>query len=61
VMDLHPIVGMAAGLALDVLMGKVPISCRRVWMGNPDVVECHGGILLPAFTDRMTMREFDWL
>ena len=61
VIDLHPIVGMAAGLALDTLMGKVPISCRRVWMGDPDVVECHGGTRLPAFTDRMSMREFDWL
>jgi glycine/D-amino acid oxidase-like deaminating enzyme len=61
VIDLHPIVGMAAGMALDTLMGKVPNSCRRVWMGDPDVVESHGGIRLAAFTDRMTMREFDWL
>jgi hypothetical protein len=60
VIDLHPIVGMAAGLALDTLMGKVAISCRRVWMGDPDVVERNGGIRLAPFNDRMTMREFDW-
>lgn len=35
VIDLHPTVGMAAGLALDTLLDKVPASCRRVWMGDP--------------------------
>lgn len=60
VIDLHPIVGMAAGLALDTLLDKVPTSCRRVWMGDPAVVESHGGILRASFTDRLTMREFFW-
>ncbi len=60
VIDLHPIVGMAAGLALDTLLDKVPTSCRRVWMGDPAVVENHGGILRASFTDRLTMREFVW-
>lgn len=60
VVDLHPTVGMAAGLALDTLLGKVPASCRRVWMGEPDVVESHGGTRLSTFTDRLTIREFAW-
>lgn len=60
VIDLHPIVGMAAGLALDTLLDKVPTSCRRVWMGDPAVVENLGGILRAAFTDRLTIRECVW-
>lgn len=60
VIDLHPTVGMAAGLALDTLLDKVPTACRRVWMGDPAVVETNGGILRGTFTDQMTMREFAW-
>lgn len=60
VIDLHPTVGMAAGLALDTLLDKVPATCRRVWMGDPSVVKDHGGILRESFTDRLTMREFAW-
>ncbi len=60
VIDLHPIVGMAAGLVLDTLLDKVPTSCRREWMGDPAVVDNHGGILRASFTDRLTMREFVW-
>ena len=58
VIDLHPTVGMAAGLALDTLLDKVPASCRRAWMGDPAVVEANGGILRENFTDRLTVREF---
>lgn len=60
VIDLHPTVGMAAGLALDTLLAKVRASCRRVWMGDPDVVKANGGTLRETFTDRLTMREFVW-
>lgn len=60
VIDLHPTIGMAAGLALDTLLDKVPTSCRRVWMGDPAVVEANGGILLETFTDQLMMREFVW-
>lgn len=60
VIDLHPTVAMAAGLALDTLLDKVPSSCRRVWMGDPAVVESHGGILRASFTDQLTIREFVW-
>lgn len=58
--DLHPTVGMAAGLALDTLLDKVLASCRRVWMGDPAVVEANGGILRETFTDQLTVREFVW-
>lgn len=60
VIDLHPTVGMAAGLALDTLLDKVPASCRRVWMGDPAVVETNGGIRRENFTDQLTAREFVW-
>ena len=50
----------AAGLALDTLLDKVPVSCRRVWMGDPDIVEIYRGTRLKTFTDRLTMREFAW-
>lgn len=60
VVDLHPTIGLAAGLALDALLGKIPTSCRRVWMGNPMVVESHGGTTLPTFTDRTTILQFSW-
>lgn len=60
VIDLHPTVGLAAGLALDTLLNKVPVSCRRVWMGDPDIVEIYRGTRLKTFTDRLTMREFAW-
>lgn len=60
VIDLHPTVGMAAGLALDTLLDKVPASCRRVWMGDPAVVEANDGILRETFTDQLTVREFVW-
>lgn len=61
VIDLHPTVGMVAGLALDTLLEKVPTACRRVWMGNPAVVSANGGIPRHTFTDQMKMREFSWL
>jgi hypothetical protein len=60
VVDLHPTIGLAAGLALDGLLGKVPTPCRRVWMGDPTIVEAHGGKTLPTFTDRLMIREFAW-
>lgn len=60
VADLHPTIGLAAGLALDALLDKVPASCRRVWMGDPAVVERNRGTLRGNFTDTLTIREFPW-
>jgi hypothetical protein len=51
---------MAAGLALDTLLDKVPTSCRRVWMGDPSVVKDNGGTLRDTFIDQMKMQEFTW-
>ena len=51
---------MAAGLALDTLLDKVPASCRRVWMGDPAVVGANGGKLRENFTGQLTVREFLW-
>jgi len=60
VVDLQPTIGLAAGLALDGLLGRVPTSCRRVWMGDPNLVEEYGGKRLSTFTDRLMIREFAW-
>ena len=61
VVDLHPTIGMAAKLALDFLLGKVPESCRRVWMGDPSLVLDHGGIVIEeCFTDSMAIHNFSW-
>lgn len=60
VVDLHPTVGLAAELALDTLLDRVPASCRRVWMGDPTGVEAKGGILRAAFDSTRAIREFPW-
>ena len=60
VIDLHPIIGLAASLALDGLLNRVLSSCRRVWMGDPTIVEAHGGKTFSTFTDRSMIREFVW-
>lgn len=60
VIDLQPTVGMAAGLALDTLLDKVPGSCRRVWMGDPEMVRANGGTPRDDFNLRLTIREFAW-
>ncbi|EPY8539881.1 MULTISPECIES: ThiF family adenylyltransferase [Pseudomonas] len=58
--DLHPTIGMAAGLALDALLGRVPNSCRRVWMGSRERVEPLGGTLRAAFDKANTVQEYAW-
>lgn len=60
VVELHPTVGLAAELALDTLLDKVPASCRRVWMGDPSDVSRNGGTLRSAFTDTRMFREYAW-
>lgn len=60
VVDLHPTIGMATSLALDMLLGKVAVSCRRVWMGDPSAVKDNGGIRRTFFADQLTIREFVW-
>jgi len=60
VVDLHPTIGVAAGLALGVLLGKIPISCRRLWVGDLTIVEENGGILRSDIASKFTMHEFSW-
>lgn len=58
--DLHPTIGMAAGLALDALLGRVPSSCRRVWMGDRERVESLGGMHRVTFDKTHTVQEYAW-
>lgn len=58
--DLQPTVAMAAGLALDALLGRVSSSCRRVWFGNRDRVALLGGVVRGGFTEVNAMRQIPW-
>lgn len=60
VVDLNATIGLAASLAMEVLMEKVPNSCRRVWMGDRSTVTPRGGTLREAFTDSYTVKELPW-
>ena len=59
--ELQATVGVAAGVALDVLSGKVAQSMRRVWQGDPDDVGRKGGAVSHLFTEKMSVREHVWL
>ena len=58
--DLQPTIAMAARLALDALLGRVPASCRRVWFGDRDAVARLGGIARDGFTEVNAMRQIPW-
>lgn len=58
--DLQPTIAMAAKMALDALLGRVPDSCRRVWFGDRDVVGVLGGVAREAFQETNAMRQFPW-
>lgn len=58
--DLQPTIAMAARLALDALLGRVPSSCRRVWFGDRDSVAALGGIARDGFTEVNAMRQLPW-
>lgn len=60
VIDLNATTGLAASLAMDMLIEKVASSCRRVWMGNRSAVEPLGGTLRDGFTDSHAVREYFW-
>lgn len=60
VIDLHPTVGMAAGLVVDALTGKVPRSCRRYWLGDRVQVVENGGALRQDFDESRVLREVPW-
>lgn len=58
--DLQPTIAMAAKLALDALLGRVPASCRRVWFGDRDAVAALGGTTRDGFTEVNAMRQISW-
>lgn len=61
IVDLSASITLATKLALDVLMGLVATSCRRVWQGDRDIVIRLGGAPRPAFAESNVFREFQWL
>lgn len=61
VVDLQSTVVLAARLAVDVLLGRVPVSCRRVWRGDLAAVAENGGVARPQFTESLVVREVPWL
>lgn len=58
--DLQPTIAMAARLALDALLGRIPASCRRVWFGDRGTVEALGGTIRDGFTEANAMRQISW-
>ncbi len=59
--ELQATIGLAAGVALDVLTGKVSKSMRRVWQGDADDVRSKGGLVLPSFIENKSITEHPWL
>lgn len=60
VIDLHPTVGMAAGLVVDALTGKVTESCRRYWLGDRAKVIEGGGTPRQDFDESRVLRAVPW-
>jgi hypothetical protein len=60
VIDLHPTVGMAAGLVVDTLMNKVPKSCRQYCLGDRAQVLAAGGTPRPDFNSSRVVRTAPW-
>jgi ThiF family/Prokaryotic E2 family B len=58
--DLQPTVTIAARLAVDVLLERVPDSCRRVWQGDLTEVAANGGTAKFEFTESNVTKEAKW-
>ena len=58
--ELQATVNLAAGLALDVLVGTTSASFRRVWQGKRAEVSKRGGTPLPSFAESNCIREYPW-
>lgn len=58
--DLQMSIAMAAKLALDALLSRVPASCRRVWFGDREAVAAQGGVARASFTEVNALRQFSW-
>ncbi len=59
--ELQATIGLAAGVALNALTGKVSKSMRRVWQGDADDVLSKGGLVLPSFIENKSITEHPWL
>jgi hypothetical protein len=57
---LQPTVVLAARLAIDVLLERVPKSCRRVWQGDLDSVVANGGSARLDFSASYVVKESAW-
>ncbi len=58
--ELQPTATISAELVLDVLLGKISRSMRRVWQGDPSKVGEKGGKAMPSFTESRCVKEFNW-
>ena len=58
--ELQSTVALAARLAVDVLLGKIPTSCRRVWQGDMESVSASGGFVRGNAPASRTVGEFGW-
>lgn len=59
--DLQPAAHLAARLALDVLLDRVPASCRRIWQGERAAVAANGGTARDSFAESNVVRQQPWL
>jgi hypothetical protein len=60
VIDLQPTIGMAAGLVIDALTGKVNQACRRYWLGDREKVIAQGGTPRQDFDQAGSLRAAAW-
>jgi len=58
--DLQPIIGIGAKMALDVLVGDVFGSMRRVWQGRRSDVAKRGGTVLETFGEDYCIKDYEW-
>ncbi len=58
--DLQPTAAMAARLAIDALLDRVPASCRRVWQGERAAVAANGGVARSSFSESNVVRQRLW-
>jgi hypothetical protein len=59
--DLINSAALAAQLVVDVLVGEVKVSCRRVWLGDRTRLAQLGGTPAAQFDMSHARREFPWL
>lgn len=58
--DLQPSAALAARLAIDALLDRVPDSCRWVWQGERAAVAANGGVARSSFAESNVIRQQLW-